>query len=132
MARKRSRKRSKKNSRFINKHSYRRSIRRKDKKGKKKKTRKKNKRGGAQGESSIYIHHFTDVLKLTYNDNCYSIIEIKDDRLHVGHLMKRNADNSYLFEDGIKDITEFNEYFDEFEEEHDPEFETKMGKFLET
>jgi len=128
MARKRSRKRSKKNSRFINRHSYRRTYRRKDKR-KNKKTRKKNKnkRGGDdQGESSINVHNFTDVLKLTYNDDCYSIIDIKSDKFHITQLMKRDIDNRYLFEDGIKDMRTFDGYFDEFSDKYEGDFDGKI------
>ena len=132
MARKRSlKKRSKKNSRFINRHSYRRTYRRKDKR-KNKKTRKKNKRGGGdQGESSINVHNFTDVLKLTYNTDCFSMIDIKSDKFHISQLMKRAPDNNYLFEGGIKEISTFNDFFDEFVRKHEDEFDEKIdGVYL--
>jgi hypothetical protein len=126
MTRKRSlKKRSKKNSRFINRHSYRRTYRRKDKR-KNKKTRKKNKRGGG-GESSINVHNFTDVLKLTYNTDCFSMIDIKSDKFHISQLMKRAPDNNYLFEGGIKDKDTFNDFFAEFVRKHEDEFDEKIG-----
>jgi hypothetical protein len=40
--------------------------------------------------------------------------------------MKRNAVNSYLFGDGIKAITEFNEYFDNFVDKYEDDFYKKV------